>query len=140
MISHMPPGLIMILAAFFLPFIPHISRQIFMLAAIMISAYGLFLGAGTHFVWNVLGFDLILYQADSLSLPFAIIFHLAAALNVIYSWHDREWQQHCAALSYAGAAIAALHAGDLVSLFVWWEATAVTSVFLIFSPSSFIFI
>ncbi len=131
MTSHMPPGLIMILAACFLPFIPNISRQIFMLVAISLSAYGLFLGGGTHLVWNVLGFDLILYQADSLSLPFAIIFHLAAALNVIYSWHDRYWQQHCAALSYAGAAIAALHAGDLVSLFIWWEATAVTSVFLI---------
>ena len=92
MISQMPPGLIMILAACFLPFIPHVSRQIFMLVAIAISSYGLFLGAGTHLIWNVLGFDLILYQADSLSLPFAIIFHLAAALNVIYSWHDREWQ------------------------------------------------
>ncbi|MDC1383970.1 Na(+)/H(+) antiporter subunit D [Candidatus Puniceispirillum sp.] len=136
MISHLPPGLIMIIAAIFLPFIPHFSRQIFMLAAIAFSAYGLFLGAGTHLVWNVLGFDLILYKADSLSLPFAIIFHLAAALNVIYSWHDRDWEQHCAALSYGGAAIAALHAGDLVSLFVWWEATAITSVFLILASGT----
>ena len=136
MISHMPPGLIMILAAFLLPFIPHVWRQIYMLAAIALSAYGLVLGAGTHLVWSVLGLDLILYQADALSLPFAIIFHLAAALNVIYSWHDRDWQQHCASLSYAGAAIAALHAGDLVSLFVWWEATAVTSVFLILASGT----
>ena len=104
MISHMPPGLIMILAAFLLPVIPHVWRQIYMLGAIALSAYGLFLGAGTHLVWTVLGLDLILYQADALSLPFAIIFHLAAALNVIYSWHDRDWQQHCASLSYAGAA------------------------------------
>ena len=136
MINNMPPGLIMIFAACFLPFISHISRQIFMLAAIALSAYGLLLGSGTHLVWNVLGFKLILYEADSLSLPFAIVFHLAAALNVIYSWHDRNWQQHCAALSYAGAAIAALHAGDLVSLFIWWEATAVTSVFLILASGT----
>lgn len=136
MISHMPPGLIMILAVFLLPFVPHVWRQIYMLGAIALSAYGLFLGAGTHLVWTVLGLDLILYQADALSLPFAIIFHLAAALNVIYSWHDRDWQQHCASLSYAGAAIAALHAGDLVSLFVWWEATAVTSVFLILASGT----
>ena len=27
--------------------------------------------------------------------------------------------------------IAAIHAGDLFTLFVWWEATAITSVFLI---------
>ena len=136
MISQMPPGLIMILAALLLPFIPHVWRQIYMLGAIALSAYGLTLGAGTHLVWNVMGFDLLLYQADALTLPFAIIFHLAAALNVIYSWHDREWNQHCAALSYAGAAIAALHAGDLVSLFIWWEATAVTSVFLILASGT----
>ena len=94
MISHMPPGLIMILAAFLLPVIPHVWRQIYMLGAIALSAYGLFLGAGTHLVLTVLGLDLILYQADALSLPFAIIFHLAAALNVIYSWHDRDWQHN----------------------------------------------
>src|SRR5210317_2026713 len=136
MISHMPPGLIMILAAFLLPVIPHVWRQIYMLGAIALSAYGLFLGAGMHLVWTVLGLDLILYQADALSLPFAIIFHVAAALNVIYSWHDRDWQQHCASLSYAGAAIAALHAGDLLTLFIWWEATALTSVFLILASGT----
>jgi len=126
----------MILAAALLPFIPHVWRQIYMIGAIAASAYGLTIGAGTHFVWSVLGYELILYKADHLSLPFAIIFHIAAALNVIYSWHDRNWQQHCASLSYAGAAIAALHAGDFVSLFVWWETTAVTSVFLILASNT----
>ena len=134
--TSLPPGLIMILAAALLPFIPHVWRQIYMIGAIAASAYGLTIGAGTHFVWSVLGYELILYKADHLSLPFAIIFHIAAALNVIYSWHDRNWQQHCASLSYAGAAIAALHAGDFVSLFVWWETTAVTSVFLILASNT----
>jgi len=134
--TSLPPGLIMILAAALLPFIPHVWRQIYMIGAIVASAYGLTIGAGTHFVWSVLGYELILYKADHLSLPFAIIFHIAAALNVIYSWHDRNWQQHCASLSYAGAAIAALHAGDFVSLFVWWETTAVTSVFLILASNT----
>ena len=57
MISHMPPGLIMILAAFLLPVIPHVWRQIYMLGAIALSAYGLFLGAGTHLVgrfWDLI--------------------------------------------------------------------------------------
>jgi multicomponent Na+:H+ antiporter subunit D len=134
--NSMPPGLLMFLAAALLPFIPHNWRQIYMLGAIAFSASGLFEGAGTHLVWSVMGYDLVLYRADSLSLPFAIIFHIAAALNVIYSWHDRGWQQHCAALSYAGAAIAALHAGDFISLFIWWEATAVTSVFLILASNT----
>ena len=49
--SSLPPGLIMILAAIGLPFIPHVWRQIFMLGAIAISASGLMAGAGTHLVW-----------------------------------------------------------------------------------------
>ncbi|MEC7211705.1 MAG: Na(+)/H(+) antiporter subunit D, partial [Pseudomonadota bacterium] len=106
------------------------------LGAIALSAYGLMLGAGTNLVWDVLGFELIQYRADALSFPFAVIFHIAAALNVIYSWHDKHWSQHCAALSYAGAAIAALHAGDLITLFIWWEATAITSVFLILASGT----
>ena len=97
--TSLPPGLLMIIVAALLPFVPHVARQIVMLGAIALSAYGLVLGAGTHLVWDVLGFELVLYRADSLSFPFAVIFHIAAALNVIYSWHDKHWSQHCAALS-----------------------------------------
>ena len=45
--SSLPPGLIMILAAIGLPFIPHVWRQIFMLGAIAFSASGLVIGDGT---------------------------------------------------------------------------------------------
>ena len=34
---------------------------------------------------------------------------------------------------YAGAAIAALFAGDLITLFVYWELTAITSLFQIWA-------
>ena len=44
--------------------------------------------------------------------------------------------EHCSGLAYAGAVIAALHAGDFFSLFIWWELTAVTSVFLILASGS----
>jgi multicomponent Na+:H+ antiporter subunit D len=41
--------------------------------------------------------------------------------------------QHLCGMSYAGAAIAAAFCGDLISLFVFWELTALTSVFLIWA-------
>ena len=37
---------------------------------------------------------------------------------------------------YAGAAISAVYAGDLLTLFVFWELTAVSSVFLIWASGS----
>ena len=38
-----------------------------------------------------------------------------------------------AGLIYAGAAIAAVFAGDLITLFIYWEMTAISSVFLIWA-------
>ena len=137
MISNFPPGLIMIIGALLIPFLPHIIRQIYMMILVLISAYSLTLGFGIHSTINLMGFDFILFQADSLSLPFAIIFHIAAALNVIYGAHEKHWKQHVSIMSYSGAAIAAVHAGDLFTLFIWWEATAFTSVFLILAGNTY---
>ena len=125
------PGLLMIIASGFVPYLPHHSRQIFILIAIAFSSVSLTAGVGMHWTINILGQELILHNADNLTLPFGIVFHLAAALNVVYGWHERRSVEHTAGLAYAGAAIAAVHAGDLITLFIWWEATAITSVFLI---------
>ena len=131
MISSFPPGLIMMIGALLIPFLPHIIRQIYMMALILVSAYALTLGFGMHSKIDVMDFEFIIFQSDTLTLPFAIIFHIAAILNVIYGAHEKHWNQHVAIMSYSGAAIAAVHAGDLFTLFIWWEATAFTSVFLI---------
>ena len=136
MISSFPPGLIMMIGALLIPFLPHIIRQIYMMALILVSAYALTLGFGIHSKIDVMDFEFIIFQSDSLTLPFAIIFHIAAILNVIYGAHEKHWNQHVAIMSYSGAAIAAVHAGDLFTLFIWWEATAFTSVFLILASKT----
>ena len=136
MINSFPPGLIMIIGALLIPFLPHIIRQIYMLILILISAYALTLGFGVHSKIELMDIEFIIFQSDTLTLPFAIIFHIAAILNVIYGAHEKHWNQHIAIMSYSGAAIAAVHAGDLFTLFVWWEATAFTSVFLILASKT----
>ena len=136
MISNFPPGLIMMIGALLIPFLPHIVRQVYMLVLILISAYALTLGFGVHSKIELMDIEFIIFQSDTLTLPFAIIFHIAAILNVIYGAHEKHWNQHVAIMSYSGAAIAAVHAGDLFTLFVWWEATAFTSVFLILASKT----
>ena len=136
MISSFPPGLIMMIGALLIPFLPHIIRQIYMMVLILVSAYALTLGFGIHSKINVMDIEFIIFQSDTLTLPFAIIFHIAAILNVIYGAHEKHWNQHVAIMSYSGAAIAAVHAGDLFTLFIWWEATAFTSVFLILASKT----
>ena len=80
---------------------------------------------------HVLGLDLVLYRVDSLNFIFGLAFLIAALLNAIYALHSDDKLQDGMAMAYAGAAVAAAFAGDFLTLFVFWELTAVSSVFLI---------
>ena len=134
--TNMIPGLWMILVSIFLPVIPQYFRQPVMLLSVAASALSLLNGFGVFVEWEILGNTLILYQADNLTLPFALIFHLASVLVIIYGWHNKNLMENMATLAYAGAAIGAVHAGDFFSLFIWWEATALTSVFIVLAGNT----
>ena len=137
MINSIPPGLVMFLGSFLVPLFPHIYRQFYMIFLVLLSAVSLFSAEGTHLIIQLQDFQFLLHHSDNLSFPFAIVFHIAAFLVIIYGGHIRDWKDQLAILSYAGAAIAALHAGDLFTLFLWWEATAFTSVILIFGGKTY---
>lgn len=84
-----------------------------------------------HLTFNTLGIDLSFYRVDSLNFLFGLAFLIASLLNAIYALHTDNRLQDGMALAYAGAAVAATFAGDLMTLFIFWEITAITSVFLI---------
>ena len=87
-----------------------------------------------------LGHTLTPVRADRLSLLFGYLFHLGAFISIVYSLHlkdgDRPTVQHTAAVVYAGSALGAVFAGDFITLFVFWELLAVSSVFLIWARRS----
>jgi len=98
-----------------------------------------FLDPATIVTVNLLGQDLTLVQIDRLTTLFGWLFHLAAFIAGIYALHMRDRMQHAVGLAYAGSALGAVYAGDLLTLFLFWEALAVTSAFLILArrtPSS----
>ncbi|MEX2298228.1 MAG: Na(+)/H(+) antiporter subunit D [Dongiaceae bacterium] len=80
---------------------------------------------------TLLGRELILVETDRLTLLFGWLFHLAALIGAIYGLHMRDRLQHVAGMVYAGCAIGAVFAGDLLTLFLFWEGLALTSVFLV---------
>ncbi|MGH1440353.1 MAG: Na(+)/H(+) antiporter subunit D [Cellvibrionaceae bacterium] len=86
---------------------------------------------GDYGAYQLLGLNLTLVHVDKLSLLFAYLFHLAAFIGGIYALHEKDRVQQVAALAYAGSAIGAVFAGDWISLFIFWELLALTSVFLI---------
>ena len=132
MLTNIPPGLIMILGAALVPLLTHTPRQVFMLGLILLSGLQAWqLEPGVYLSTTIVGLDLTLIRADALTKPFALVFHIAAALGVIFAMSEKCRVSEASGLAYAGAAIAALFAGDFITLFIFWELTAFTSVFLI---------
>ncbi len=91
---------------------------------------------GTQWQLSFLDYTLMPYRVDRLSLLFGYVFHIGALLGLLFALHLRDTTQHVAALLYAGSALGAAFAGDLVSLFVFWELLAITSVFLVWARRS----
>jgi multicomponent Na+:H+ antiporter subunit D len=132
--SSFSPGLILILGALPVPFLRGVVRQAYMLALPIIGLGSVFLlEPGSHGQMAFLGTQLTLVRVDRLANVFGIVFFLAAGLSVLYALKEQDPVQHVAALIYSGSAISAVYAGDLITLFVFWEMTAISSVFLIWA-------
>ena len=88
---------------------------------------------GFVYEMTMFGYEMMPVRIASLSLVWGYVFHIAAFLSVIYALHVKDTLQHVSSVMYAGAAIGAAFAGDLITLFIFWELTAITSVFLIWA-------
>lgn len=112
-------------------------RRPFALVFLAFSAVELArLGLGDYGALTLFGAPATMIRLDPLSRIFAVVFHIAAGLNIVYAWHDRSRMTVFASLAYPAAAIGGVLAGDLVTLFVWWEMTAVISALLVFASGT----
>lgn len=131
------PAIILTIGAVLAALLPAVARRPVMLVFIAFSAFKLWsLGLGSYGALTIFGEDVTMLRIDPLARLFAIVFHIAAALNIIYGWHLRDRAQDFATLAYPAAALGGVLAGDLVTLFVWWEIAAITSVFLVWAPGT----
>ena len=134
MIEWIHPGLILILGAWVLPLLRGRIKRVAMIvlpAAAVVDCLFL-MTPGTHGVVNFLGQELVFGRVDSLSLIFSYVFSIMALLGMIYALHVKEDSQHVASLVYAGGALGVTFAGDFLSLYVFWELLAISSVLLVF--------
>jgi multicomponent Na+:H+ antiporter subunit D len=114
--------------------------------------------AQVYLTLDIVGYTLTPYRVDKLSLLFGYLFHIAAFLGFVYALHlgdgtpdgsvaedvgehdivgnAKAGLQHVSAMLYAGSALGAVFAGDFITLFIFWELLALTSVFLIWARDS----
>lgn len=136
-LGQISPGVLMVVGALLVPVLSGTWRKAWTLILPLIAIVHLLLlpqGYGGHL--HVLGMDLVTLRVDDLSWIFGLIFLIASFLGMIYGLHTSHWLQPTAGLIYAGSAIAAVFAADFVTLFVFWEMTALASVFLIWARQS----
>ena len=133
-IDAFPPGLVLILGAFLLPFLRGTLRNAWIL---LLPVFVLWL------VWRVpdgpvltfafLDNTLTPVKGDVLSRLFAIIFAIMAFAGALFAMNQSRVVELTAAFVYAGSAIGVAFAGDLISLFVFWEIMALGSTTVLLS-------
>jgi multicomponent Na+:H+ antiporter subunit D len=80
---------------------------------------------------HLFGYEILGVVVDQQAKLFGYLFHIAALVAGIYSLHVRDPWQVSMSLFYAASAVGVAFAGDMLSLFLWWEGLAITSVFQI---------
>jgi multicomponent Na+:H+ antiporter subunit D len=134
MIASVPPFVIFLVGAALLPLIEERWRPAWTLFVPLIGLINLLmLPHGVHWQIDLFDYTLTFGRIDKLAFLFALLFHIAAILGSIYALHVRDSSQQISAMLYAGAALGAVFAGDLLTLFIFWEVMAVSSVFLIWA-------
>jgi multicomponent Na+:H+ antiporter subunit D len=132
MIGDFPPAAILIIGALFVPFFKGNARNWYVIILPAAAFYLISqLQVGSSWQFHFFGFDITLLRVDKLSKVFGYIFTLNAAAAFVYAFYLKDSTQHMAALFYIGSALGVVFAGDLVSLYFFWEVMAVASTFLI---------
>jgi multicomponent Na+:H+ antiporter subunit D len=135
------PSLLLIAGTLIVPFLRDRVQQGYRVLLSLAFLWAVWtIAPGVYGSFQFLGLDLVPGRADKLSLVFAYVFSLITVIGTIYSLHVKDNVQHVAAYVYAAAAVGVVFAGDLVTLYVFWELMMLASVWLIWrrrTPESY---
>ena len=135
--SSFPPGLLLILGALPIALLRGRARAALVLglplvALALVWLYPADFGWSTHF----LGYTLTPLRVTTLGRVFATVFGLMAFVGGLFALRQARTLELAAAFFYAGGAVSVTFAGDLVTLFVFWELMAVGSTLVIWAAGT----
>lgn len=127
-----PPGLVLLLGAFLLPLVGRNVRYILILGLPLVTL-GLIwnLPDGSFAILSMFDYQLVFMRSDPLSRLFATVFSIMTFAGGLYALNQKKIMELVAVFAYAGSAIGAVFAGDLISLFIFWEIMAVASTMVL---------
>jgi len=137
MTSFLPPALIFIAGAALIPFLNGRLRQAYIILLPCFAFLNLLnMPEGNSWILHLWEYQLTFVRVDKLSMVFAYIFVIMAFAGAIYSAHEQDKLQLTAAFVYAGSALGVVFAGDFITLYIFWEIMAFSSVCLIFAKKT----
>ncbi len=126
------PALILILGALGLPLVPSRFKRFFLLVVPLLVfgwVWAMPRGEFGHIQFG--DWMLTFGRVDALSSVFGYIMALMCVIGTVYGLQVKEDGQHMAAWTYVAGSLGAIYAGDLITLFLFWEVMAFSSVFLV---------
>ncbi len=132
--TSLPPGLVLIAGAFLLPFLRGYARMAAVLGLPFVALVLVWLVPdGVAASVPFMDFRIEPVKADALGRLFATVFAIMAFAGGLFALLQSRAVELCAALLYAGSAIGVVLAGDLITLFVFWELMAVGSTLVVWA-------
>lgn len=129
-----PPGLILILAGLVLPLVGTQARKALILGTPLLTLLMVWgLPDGVVLSVNYLGMELQPVKSDALSRMFGTVFAIMAFGGGLYALNQEKVREMAAAFVYAGSAVGVVFAGDLITVFVFWEVMAIASTIVVWS-------
>ena len=126
------PSAFYIIGGLLIPFLRGRVRQGYMLLVSFLAFFAVIkMPYGVHGVHEFLSWELTFGNVDKLSKVFAYIFTIMGVIGVVYSFHVKNNGEHLSAFYYVGGSLGVTLAGDFLTLFIFWEIMAFSSVFLV---------
>lgn len=132
-LSTFPPALILLVGALLVACLPVAAGRMIAVVAPAVALWQVACGLAPNVTLPFLDYELVVVRADPLSLVFGGIFALIGIIAGVYAWHAHQRGHTVAALIYNAGALGVTFAGDMITLYAFWELMAVASVVLIWS-------
>ena len=129
-----PPAMLLILGGLILPFLSARLRWPVLLVFPLITLYHVWqIPDGDALTAPFLGYELVVVSGNALSRLFATVFAIMAFAGGMFALNQSRVTELAAAFCYAGAAIGVVFAGDLLTVFIFWEVMAIGSTLVIWA-------
>jgi len=132
MTEFLPPALILLLGALLIGAARGAWRTAIVLVTPLLTLLAIWqVPDGVVTTVSFLGYPIEPVEGSPVRRLFATIFALMAFVGGLYAFRQAKWYELAAAFAYAAGAVGVSFAGDLISLFLFWELMAIFSTVVV---------